>query len=265
MTGRVSGRGLALITGGTARIGAAIALRLADAGYALALHQRADKPLDPELAAALAERGCTPQLFTADLSDTDAVQALVSAVADRCGQPVALLVNNASKFEEGGWQDLTAAALAETLAVNLTAPVLLAQAVVAAGQAARVVPAVINIVDQRVVNPVPDQVAYSLSKQALWQATRTLALAMAPHARVNAVAPGLTLPTPDYADGQMERVAAAMPLRRLPTPADVADAVAYLALAEATTGVTVFVDGGAHLSPQARDFLYFERAESAEG
>ena len=113
--------------------------------------------------------------------------------------------------------------------------------------------------DQRIATPVPDQLAYSLSKQALWQATATLAVAFGARARVNAVAPGLTLPTDDYSAGQMTRLAARMPLGALPTPDDIADAVAWLARAEAVTGQTIFVDGGAHLAPLGRDFVALER------
>ena len=107
--------------------------------------------------------------------------------------------------------------------------------------------------------PVPDQIAYSLSKSALWQATATLAVAFGNRARVNAVAPGLTMATDDYSDAQVERLAKLMPLGALPTPAQIADAVVYLARAEAVTGQTIFVDGGAHLAPMGRDFVALER------
>src|SRR3546814_940333 len=86
-------------------------------------------------------------------------------------------------------------------------------------------PAIVHIVDQRVVHPVPDQLAYSLSKSALWQATATLAVAFGGRARVNAVAPGLTMATDDYSAAQVERMAKLMPLGVLPTPAKIADAV----------------------------------------
>ena len=82
-----------------------------------------------------------------------------------------------------------------------------------------------------------------------------MAIALAPHARVNAVAPGLTLPTQDYAPGQMERVAQMMPLHRLPTPQDIADAALYLIGARAVTGQTIFVDGGANLKSFDQDFI----------
>jgi len=189
--------------------------------------------------------------------DPAAVAALVPAVIEKFGRAPDLLVNNAALFAEGAWQDLSAAALAEMMQVNLSAPVMLAKTLVAVSEGQR--PAIVNIVDQRVAHPVPDQIAYRLSKSALWQATATLAVAFGNCARVNAVAPGLTLATEDYSAAQVERLAKRMPLRALPTPAQIADAVVYLARAEAVTGQTIFVDGGAHLTPMGRDFVALER------
>src|SRR3546814_11571962 len=115
--------------------------------------------------------------------------------------------------------------------VNLSAPVMLAKTLVAASEGKR--PAIVHIVDQRVVHPVPDQIAYSLSKSALWQATATLAVAFGSRARVNAVAPGLTMATDAYSAGQSDRLAKLMPLGELPVQAQLADAVAAPAPPEA--------------------------------
>ena len=248
---------LALVTGGLHRVGAAIAARLAREGYALALHKRTAAEADPVLAEALAETGALSHRFAADLGDPAAVDGLIPAVIDKFGRAPDLLVNNAAHFAEGEWTDLSAPALAEMMQVNLSAPVMLAKALVAASEGKR--PAIVNIVDQRVRNPVPDQIAYSLSKSALWQATATLAVAFGGRARVNAVAPGLTMATDDYSAAQVGRLGRMMPLGALPTPAQIADAVVYLARAEAVTGQTIFVDGGAHLAPMARDFVRLER------
>jgi NAD(P)-dependent dehydrogenase (short-subunit alcohol dehydrogenase family) len=248
---------LALVTGGLHRVGAAISARLAREGYALALHKRTAAEADAVLAEALAETGAVSHRFAADLSDAAAVDGLIPAVIEKFGRTPDLLVNNAATFAEGEWSDLSAAALAEMMQVNLSAPVMLAKALVATSEGKR--PAIVNIVDQRVRNPVPDQIAYSLSKSALWKATATLAVAFGGRARVNAVAPGLTMATEDYSAAQVERLAGLMPLGALPTPAQIADAVVYLARAEAVTGQTIFVDGGAHLAPMARDFVALER------
>ncbi|MBL8650435.1 MAG: SDR family oxidoreductase [Sphingopyxis sp.] len=250
---------LALVTGGLHRVGAAIAARLAREGYALALHKRSAAAADPVLADALAETGALSHRFAADLADPAAVDALIPAVIDKFGRAPDLLVNNAAHFAEGEWGDLSAAALAEMMQVNLSAPVMLAKALVVASEGEGQRPAIVNIVDQRVAHPVPDQIAYSLSKSALWQATATLAVAFGSRARVNAVAPGLTMATGDYSAEQVERLGKRMPLGALPTPGQIADAVVYLARAEAVTGQTIFVDGGAHLAPMARDFVALER------
>ncbi len=248
---------LALVTGGLHRVGAAISARLAREGYALAIHKRSPGEADPVLAEALAETGAPSHRFAADLADPAAVDALIPAVIDKFGRAPDLLVNNAALFAEGEWTDLTAMALAGMMQINHHAPVMLAKALVAASEGKR--PAIVNIVDQRVIHPVPDQIAYSLSKSALWQATATLAVAFGGRARVNAVAPGLTMATDDYSDDQVGRLATLMPLGVLPTPAQIADAVVYLARAESVTGQTIFVDGGAHLAPLGRDFVALER------
>ena len=227
---------LALVTGGLHRVGAAISARLAREGYELALHKRSPGDADPVLAEALAETGAISHRFAADLAEPAAVDALIPAVIEKFGRAPNLLVNNAALFAEGEWGDLSAAALAEMMQINLSAPVMLAKALVAASEGQR--PAIVNIVDQRVVHPVPDQIAYSLSKSALWQATATLAVAFGSRARINAVAPGLTMATDDYSSTQVERLAKRMPLGALPTPAHIADAVIYLARADAVTGQT---------------------------
>lgn len=252
MTLPLAPRPLALVTGGLHRVGAAIAARLAGAGYDLALHRRRGGDADAALAEAIADSGVAHTIVSADLGERGAAEALFADVTARCGRVPALIVNNASLFAEDGMSALDGPALDAALAVNLRAPVLLAQALFASGGSG----AVVNILDQRVRNPVPDQIAYTIAKQALWQATRTLAIACAPRVRVNAVAPGLTLPTPGYEDGRMERMAALMPLQRLAAPQDIADAVLFLARGESITGQTIFVDAGANLRSFDRDFAH---------
>ena len=247
---------LALVTGSLHRIGAAIAAQLAQDGYALALHCRSDGAADAELTASLTAQSIEYAIFRADLSKAGAADQLFDAVNAHFGRAPTLIVNNAALFEDGGIDTLDEAAMTRALAVNLVAPSLLTQRLVASSKQTGQSGAVVNILDQRVLNPVPDQLAYSIAKQALWQATRTLARASAPHVRVNAVAPGLTLPAPDYEDGRMERMAALMPLATLARPEDIAEAVAYLSHARAVTGQTIFVDAGASLTGYDRDFAF---------
>lgn len=225
---------LALVTGGHRRLGAAIAARLRSSGWTVAIHGAHED-------------------IAADLADTHAVEALMSRVIERHGAVPSLLVNNASRFDRDDASSADAASLDAHHAVNARAPVLLALALARAGGEGSIV----NILDQRIRNPNVDQLSYTLSKTALAAATRALAISLAPKLRVNAIAPGLTLPTADYDDAIMARAAAAMPLRRLPQPDDVAEAVVFLAGARAVTGQTLFVDGGASLRSYERDFVYF--------
>jgi len=243
---------LALVTGGHRRLGAVISARLAADGWALAIHGAHDAEPDGILATILAQHATDWHGFVADLADAAAVDGLVPAVSAHFGKAPDLLVNNASRFVDDTAASATAAEIATHHAVNTAAPIALALALHRTGNRG----AVVNIVDQRVRNPVPDQFSYGLSKSALAAATRMLAVALAPHLRVNAVAPGLTLPTRDYDDALMGRIVSAMPLGRLPSPSDIADAVAFLASAESTTGQTLFVDGGASLKSFDRDFVF---------
>lgn len=246
---------LALVTGGFHRLGAVIAARLAEQDWTLALHSRAPTEPDPALAAILAHHGTRWGRFEADLADGSAVTQLIPDVWEAFGVGPDLLVNCASRFEWDDADTATPESLAAHMAVNVSAPVLLARDL-ARHLAEGADGAVINILDQRIRQPNGDQLSYTLSKQALAGATETLARAMAPRVRVNAVAPGLTIPTDDYRPAQMVALEKAMPLGRLPEPDDVADAVLWLANAQATTGQTIFVDGGASMKSFDRDFMF---------
>lgn len=248
---------LALVTGGLHRVGAAIAALLAADGYDLALHAHRPGEPDPALAEALALHGRRWAVFPADLADPPAVEALILQVTAHFGEAPDALVNSASVISEGAWADISQGELARHLAVNFTAPVLLTRSFAAAlgGRAG----AVVNILDQRVRNPPVDQAAYTASKLALASVTQVMARAFAPGLRINAVAPGMTLAGDDYDAAQWDRLTAAMPLGRSSAPADIAGAVSYLLAAEAVTGQTLYVDGGANLESFARDFVHMLR------
>lgn len=250
-------RPLALITGGWRRIGAAIARTLATNGWDLVLHGHRPESRDPTLAEELAGLGAAVHFLQGELADAEVVESLVGNAVALAGQAPELLVNCASLFQDDTIADVSAASFDAHFAVNLRAPLLLTRSFAEAlsgGQGA-----VVHVLDQRVVNPVPDQLSYTLSKQALHGSVRTLARALAPQIRVNGVAPGLTLPTDDYGEGQWQRLAGLMPLHRLPEPAEIADAVLYLARAQSVTGQTIFVDAGAQLEAYPRDFMHLAR------
>ena len=250
-------RPLALVTGGWRRIGAAIAEALAADGWDLALHAHHRDGFDPALADRLQQGGATVHGIAGDLIEPDAPDMIVREAINAFGQAPALLVNSASVFRDDRLGTLTAESLDLHMRTNLYAPLLLTKAFAAAlgdGEAS-----VVMLLDQRVRNPVPDQLSYSLSKQALHASLRNLARDLAPRIRVNGVAPGLVLPTEDYDNAQWERLTALMPLERLAQPADIAAAVVYLANAGAVTGQTIYVDSGANLEAFPRDFVYMGR------
>jgi pteridine reductase len=249
----MSGAPLALITGGHRRLGAAIAARLAGAGYALALVSHLDKQPDASLLTTMKEQQSDWHPFVADLGSPDNAASLIASVSAHFGHVPDLLVNNAAMFGQDDVTSMNAISLEEHFRLNMFSPILLSQALV---KAASSQVAIVHITDQRTENPPVDQISYTLSKQALAASVRTMAKAFGAKARVNAVAPGLVIVTDDYVAGQAERLATMMPLGSLPDPSAVADALLYLATARHVTGQTIFVDGGAHLKSFDRDFVH---------
>jgi NAD(P)-dependent dehydrogenase (short-subunit alcohol dehydrogenase family) len=248
---------VALVTGGLQRVGAAIAARLADEGFALALHARTDGPLSPELAAAIGRNGTEHVVVLADFTIASEIEGLIDAVEQQMGRAPALLVNSAALISEDDFRSADHASHALHLSINTIAPVLLAQRLAARATADAPV-TIVNILDQRIRQPHGDQFSYSLSKMALAGATRLLAASVAPHARVVAVAPGLTLAGPEYEPEQLDDIRDMMPLRRLPGPSDIAEAVIYLWRAPMVTGQILYVDGGASMRSFERDFVFLE-------
>lgn len=239
----------ALVTGAARRIGRAIALALAEAGYAVAVHAERAADDAHALCREIEGKGGRAVVVRGDLADHAAVAALVPAAVAAVG-PLALLVNNAASFEADAIGTLDRALWDRQFAVNLAAPVFLSEAFAAqAGEGA----CVVNVLDQRVLKPTPQFVSYTLAKSALHTATRTLAQALAPKVRVNAVAPGPTFASPRQQPEDFARQAAAVPLGRGPSAEEIAAAVVYLAGARSVTGVTLAVDGGQHIAWQTPD------------
>jgi NAD(P)-dependent dehydrogenase (short-subunit alcohol dehydrogenase family) len=247
----------ALVTGGAQRIGRAIVLALARSGYAVAVHAHRSPAPARDLCAEIVTAGGTAAVVAGDLADHGAVLDLVPAAAAAVG-PLTLLVNNASVFEPDEIGALDRARFDRHYAVNLRAPVFLAEAFaaqVAAQVAANVPPganaSIVNLLDQRVYKPTPRYLSYGLAKSGLHAATTTLAQALAPQVRVNAVAPGPALPNARQDAETFARLCRAVPLGHGPSPEEIADAVLFLAAAKSITGQTITVDGGQHLSWQA--------------
>ncbi len=245
-------RGVALVTGAARRIGRSLALAAAAAGYDLAIHHRSHPEDADSLAGEAAALGVNCLTLTGDLTAADMPTELFDA-ATRLG-PVRLLVNNASLFEDDSFGSFDADNLQSHMAVNLTAPLLLSQAF------AKRLPAgagglIVNILDQRVLRPNPQFFSYSLSKAALWQATQTMAQALAPSIRVNGIGPGPTLPSSHQVPGEFEAEAGGTLLGRPVDPAEIAAALRYLIDAPSVTGQMIAVDAGQHLGWRTPDIV----------
>jgi NAD(P)-dependent dehydrogenase (short-subunit alcohol dehydrogenase family) len=241
----------ALVTGAARRIGRAITLALVESGYAVAIHARHSVAEAESLARAVIGGGGHAVVVQADLSNHDEVAGLLPVAASAMG-PLTLLVNNACEFEHDELGRLDRSVWDRQFAVNLRAPVFLAEAFVAQLPPG-INASIINLLDQRVLKPTPQFMSYTLTKAALHMATMTLAQALAPRVRVNAVAPGPTLESLRQSPDAFARQSAAVPLGHGPGPDEIAAAVLYLVGARSVTGQTIAVDGGQHISWQTPD------------
>ncbi len=244
-------RKLALVTGAGKRIGREIALCLARSGYDLAIHCNASRAEADNLRTQLQADGCNAEVFAADLSNRIAVAALIPQIAAAMG-PLSLLVNCASMFEFDEMGQLGPEIWQRHMAINLEAPVFLAQSFAAQSPEGG---NIVNIIDQRVWKLTPQFFSYTLSKAALWTATQTMAQALAPRVRVNAVGPGPTLPSVRQQQADFDTQVAMIPLEQAASPHDIAEAVLYLARAHAVTGQMIAVDGGQHLAWRTPDVI----------
>ena len=235
----------ALVTGAARRIGRVIAKALAADGWAVGVHFHRSEDKAASLVAEIAADGGRAVALRADLSD-EAATADLALNTERALGPVGVLINNASVFFHDGIADATRQSWDAHIETNLRAPFVLIQ------QMARRLPAdcsgcVVNILDQRVWNLTPSFLSYTVSKSALWTLTRTLAMALAPRIRVNAIGPGPTLKNERQTQDHFVRQHRAVPLQRRTEPSEIAAAVEFLLSAPAMTGQMIALDGGEHL------------------
>jgi NAD(P)-dependent dehydrogenase (short-subunit alcohol dehydrogenase family) len=246
----------ALVTGGGRRIGRALALALAEDGFAVAVHYHGSHEPAEAVAEAIRRTGGEALALGADLAAEDAVRALLLR-AERAIGPIGCLVNNAAVFGDDTVETATRESWDRHLAVNLRAPFVLIQDL-AARLPAEAGGVVVNMLDQRVWSLTPYFVSYTLSKAGLWTLTQTMALALAPRVRVNGIGPGPTLPSPRQSPDQFVRQRATMPLGRGTSPQEIAAALRFILSAPALTGQMIALDGGQHLGwaqPQRRAVL----------
>ena len=243
----------ALITGSAKRIGRQLALDLADAGYDIAVHCNASRDEAEEVAVLIRGKGRRAVVVQGDLALVETPDRLIAEATAGLGG-LTLLVNNASIFEPDEVGSITADSWAKHQDTNLRSPVLLAQAF------AKVLPDgahgnIINIIDQRVWKLNPKFFSYTNSKAGLWAATRTLAQALAPHIRVNAIGPGPALPSARMDQAEFDKQARLTLLGRGTSPAEISAAVRFILSQPSLTGQMIALDGGQHLVWQTPDVM----------
>jgi NAD(P)-dependent dehydrogenase (short-subunit alcohol dehydrogenase family) len=238
---------IALVTGAGKRLGAAIAKALAADGYKLWVHFNRSAEEAGQIVADIRAAGGDAEAVQFDLSNTDTLATLVRGLGR-----IDVLVNSASVFDYDSADHLDAAGMQHILNINLVAPCLLAS-VVAEGHTVRNSGCVINLLDQKLFNLNPDHFSYTLAKAGLHAATETMAMQFAPRVRVNAIAPGLTLPAPDMDDAAFAAAHAENPMTGGSTPDDIVRTARFILDSPAMTGETIIVDGGEHLMRRHRD------------
>lgn len=247
-----------LVTGAARRIGRVIALALAQRGWHVAVHYGRSALEAADTVRQIHALGGHAAAVQCDLADAAAVSTLLARAAVALQLPLAsfgCVVNNASLFEHDSAADFSPELLERHMRANLTAPILLMQALHAATKDGAQAVA-INLLDQKLFNLNPDFLSYTLSKAALHTATTMLAQALAPKLRVVGIAPGITLISGDQTEAGFAAAHRRTPLGCSSTPEDIAATVCFALENRAITGTTIVVDGGQHLVPLQRDVMF---------
>ncbi len=240
-----------LITGAARRIGRAMALDLANHGWQIGIHHHTSAAKAQNLVDEIKARGGKAATLKADLRNTGQTTGLIKACNEKLG-PVSCLINNASRFENDAANDFDIEDWTAHMDINLRAPVLLAKAMTQAlpkGMAGNI----INMIDQRVWRLNPGFFSYTLSKSALWTATRTMAQSFAPDIRVNAIGPGPTLASKRQNLENFERQKDALLLKTGPDLEEICTAIRFILATPSMTGQMIALDGGQHLAWQTPD------------
>ncbi len=238
--------GAALVTGAARRIGRALALDLAKQGYAVAVHYNRSGAAAAELVDLIRRNGGRAIGLAADLGREKEVQVLLPRATRALG-PLGLLVNNAAVFDYDDIASADSDSWQAHLEPNLRAPLVLTQ-VFADGLPAAQGGLVVNMIDSRVLSPTPHHLSYTLSKAALWSLTQSLAQALAPRIRVNAIGPGPVLPPLGQTEAQFESRCQRLPLGRPASLEEICAALRFLIAAKSVTGQMLALDGGNHLA-----------------
>ena len=240
-----------LVTGSARRIGRRIALDLAADGWDVAVHCNTSLAEAEDVADLIGRMGRKVVIVRGDLADPEIPERLVVEASKALGG-LTCLINNASVFEPDVVGAITQASWGQHLDINLRAPVFLSQAF------ARQLPEaalgnIISIIDQRVWKLTPKFFSYTASKSALWTVTRTLAQALAPRIRVNAIGPGPALPNIRMDEEEFAKQSRLTLLGRGTSPEEISTTVKFILLQPALTGQMIVLDGGQHLVWQTPD------------
>lgn len=240
-----------LVTGAARRIGKAIAEDLAAHGFPVVIHCNRSLDEGMALVESITSRGGKAAAVQADLTDTTEMRSLYNKASAPFGA-IRLLVNNASAFEEDHIGSLDSQLWDRHFSIHLKAPVFLSE-----DMAMALTPdkpgLVVNIIDQRVWKLTPQFFSYTLSKAALWTATQTLAQALAPNIRVNAIAPGPTLPSERQTRADFDLQVSRLPLQIAPDLSEFGRTIRYFWESESVTGQMLALDGGQHLAWETPD------------
>ncbi|MEO1749139.1 MAG: SDR family oxidoreductase [Pseudomonadota bacterium] len=243
-----------LVTGGATRIGQSIATGLAAKGHPIAIHANRSIDKANELSDLLKADGGRACAVSADLMDVIATGGIFPAAEEALGEPVRILVNNASVFEKDDLSGFSQTLMDTHMRIHVGAPAQLMAEMskrLSAGKEGLVV----NLIDQRVRRLTPHFFSYTLSKGAQWTMTQTSAMALAPRIRVNAIGPGPTLKNLRQSDADFAKQVGAVPLKRGPLLDEFAETIAYFWQTKSITGQLVCLDGGQHLAWETPDVV----------
>jgi len=240
---------VALVTGGAARLGRALAVALAEDGWDVIVSYLSSSSGAEEVHRTISGMGRRCEVVQADLTDPTACAMLPGRASEAFGH-LDLLVNSAASFDSRPLLDVDAYAWDAVMNLNVRAPHLLVRGAAASLRRSR--GSVVNVADLSAFQPWLEYPHHAVSKAALLHLTRVQARSLAPDVRVNAVVPGSVLPPNEWPQARVQALADAAPLRRIGTPRDVADAVIYLANASFVTGEVITIDGGRLLSAGTR-------------
>lgn len=237
----------ALVTGAGRRLGQVIALALARAGADLFVHYHRSEAAANDTVERVMALGRKSRGFKADLSDAASIEALSRSITAHAGK-LDILVHSAADYERLPIEEITPEKWDAMLDLNLRGPVLLTRALLPLLKGSPAA-SVVHIADLAAIKPWANHLHYAVSKAGLAAATRAMALELAPGIRVNAVAPGTSLPAEWQTEDDLAAIRARTPLRRLATADEVAAAVVFLAGGPASlTGQVIPVDGGLSLT-----------------